>query len=234
MKKFFLAILIMLAANGQCFAEQITIQLEKAPINIRDIDSIKRGAKFFSTVCMACHTLIYLRYDKLAEEQGVKYERMPIKVANWPFGIKPPDLSLEVSVRGADWIYTYLHSFYVDPARPTGFNNLLVPNTAMTGIIAPFQGRQVRATDTKLTQGIYDHQYQWYDLVETQQQGSMTPQQFDTLVTDIVNFLNYAAQPYQEKQENIGRWVIAFLLVLFVLVYLLKKEYWKDLKKERN
>src|SRR5689334_8387127 len=117
-------IMVLLFLPLTVIAEETPIALEKAPINTSDIESIKRGAKFFSTVCMACHTAIYLRYNKLAKESGVTYERMPVNVKQWPFDITPPDLSLEANYRGLDWIYTYLHSFYVDPSRPTGFNNL--------------------------------------------------------------------------------------------------------------
>lgn len=233
MKKYFLLTLFYILIIPACFAqaEQFNIHLEKAPVNIYDTASIKRGAKFFSGICMACHTLIYLRYDKLAQEQGVIYEKMPINVTTWPNGVKPPDLSLEASYRGVDWIYTYLHSFYVDPSRPTGFNNLLVPNSSMPGIIAPFQGQQILGSDWKTMQKIYDHQYQWYDLLEETTKGSMTPEQFDALVTDVVNFLQYASEPYKAQQTSLGRWVIAYLLIFLILVYLLKKAYWKDLKE---
>lgn len=214
------------------YAEEITIKLAKAPVDIQDVESIKRGAKFFATVCMACHTLIYMRYDKIAQNAGITYEKMPINVKAWPLGVKPPDLSLEADVRGVDWIYTYLHSFYLDSSRPTGVNNLVLPNTAMANMVASFQGIQRRAEDIKLTQGIYDHALQWYDVLELQSQGSMTPAQFDATIRDIVNFLAYSAEPFKAKQERIGKWVLGFLFVLFILMYLLKREYWKDLKKE--
>lgn len=202
--------------------------LEHAPINRSDMESIKRGAKFFASTCMTCHTAIYLRYNKLAQEAGVTYEKMPINVKAWPYGVTPPDLSLEAQVRGVDWIYTYLHSFYKDTTRPTGVNNLVFPNTAMPAILSPYQG----------TQELVEHpghdlmgQTQWYDAVKLVQQGSMTPAQFDGLTADIVNFLAYAAEPYHVDQQRIGLWVIGFLCLLFVLTYLLKREYWKDVKK---
>jgi ubiquinol-cytochrome c reductase cytochrome c1 subunit len=212
-------------------ADEPSIALEHATVNLHDKASIKRGAKFFATVCMACHTLVYLRYDKLALEAGITYEKMPINVKTWPLDIRPPDLSLEVDYRGADWIYTYLHSFYVDPSRPFGVNNVLVPGTAMAGIITAYQGQQILVKDLKGSQKFFAHQYQWYDLLELQSQGSMTPQQFDATVTDVINFLAYAAAPYQLRQHGLGYWVIGFLFILAVLMYLLKKEYWKDVKK---
>lgn len=213
-------------------AEVPEITLAKAPVNIHDIESIKRGAKFFSNVCIACHTLIYMRYDKIAKEAGITYERMPINVKVWPLNVTPPDLSVETDAKGVDWVYTYLHSFYLDPSSKTGFNNLVLPNTAMTDIMAPFQGTQILAKDIKLTQNMLGNALQWYDVLELQKQGSLTPAQFDQLVTDIVNFLAYSAEPFKAEQEKLGGWVLGFLVIFFILAYCLKREYWKDLKKE--
>jgi len=230
MKIFMLIFLLMM--NSCIIADEIPIALEKVQIDLHDKKSIERGAKFFATNCMICHTLVYLRYNKIAHDAGITYEKMPVNIKSWPFGITPPDLSLMTNVRGVDWIYTYLHSFYVDPLRPTGFNNLLLPNTAMTNILVVYQGRQILVNDTSGSRVIFSHEAQWYDKLELQSSGSMTPQQFDATITDVVNFLAYAADPYYELQVRIGYWVIGFLLLLFVLTYLLKKEYWKDVQKK--
>lgn len=208
---------------------QVVSELEFAhPPLAGNMASIKRGAKFVATNCMSCHTMVYLQYNKVAQEAGIDYAKMPIHVSNWPYGVQPPDLSLEADVRGVDWIYTYLHSFYQDPSRPTGVNNLVLPNTAMPDIVAPYQGEQLLVMHP-----IPDllHHYQWYDLVVLAKQGSMTPEQFDTTTNDVVNFLVYAAEPFRHEQRKIGWWVLGFLIVLFVLMYLLKREYWKDVKK---
>lgn len=205
--------------------------LAKANVNIYDIESIKRGAKFFANTCMSCHTLKYLRYDKLANEAGITLDKMPLNVKTWPYGVTPPDLSLEADVRGPDWIYTYLHSFYQDSARPTGANNLVLPNTAMPDIVAPYQGTQEFVKDA--TPDLW-HQVQWYDMVELVKKGNMSPEEFDATISDLVNFLSYAAQPYRAEQETLGYWVLGFLAVLFVLMYMLKKEYWKDVKKPKD
>ncbi len=231
MKAIFLSIILLFSANA--FAEEQAIALSKVNVDLSDKASIKRGAKFFGTVCIACHTLVYMQYDPIAKEAGITLERMPTKVIKWPLDVKPPDLSLITDVRGADWVYTYLHSFYVDRTRPTGANNLLFPSTAMSYILASYQGIQTKAADLKDTQGIYDHSLQWYDVLELQAQGSMTPAQFDETTRDVVNFLAYAAAPYHEKQQRLGGWVLGFLLIFFVLTYLLKKEYWRDIKKEK-
>lgn len=234
--RYLLAILISLFSIG---AQAQTaegalyegLQLAEVNINPQDIASIKRGAKFFATNCLSCHTLKYLRNDKIAQEAGITYDKMPLNVKSWPFGVVPPDLSLTVDVRGADWIYTYLHSFYKDPSRPTGANNLLVNNTAMPAIVAPYQGEQVL-----VKQPTYDllHEIQWYDAVVQVKEGTMQPEVFDATITDLVNFLSYAAQPFRAEQERIGWWVLGFLIFLFVMMYLLKSEYWKDVKKRRD
>lgn len=230
MKKYFILLLLML--SGCLMADEIPIALEKAEIHLQDKKSIIRGAKFFAANCMACHTLIYLRYNELARDAGITYEKMPIHVKSWPFDIKPPDLSLTANVRGVDWIYTYLHSFYVDPARPTGFNNLLIANTAMTDILVGYQGRQILVNDAEGSRLIFSHEPQWYDKLVLQSSGSMTPKEFDETIKDVVNFLAYAAQPYYDSEVKIGYGVIGFLLLFFMLTYFLKKEYWRNIKNK--
>ena len=207
------------------------LTLSEAPIQRSNVDSIKRGAKFFAANCMSCHTMIYFRYDKLGQEAGIAYEKMPVNVKTWPNGVTPPDLSSEADVRGVDWIYTYLHSFYSDPTRPTGANNLLVPGTAMPNIVGPFQGEQVLVKNYT-----YDllGQVRWFDLVKLTKQGMMTPEQFDATIGDLVNFLAYASEPYRAEQHKIGWWVLSFLVLLFVMMVMLKKEYWKDVKKNKH
>lgn len=238
MKPYILAALLAIFSIGlssHVWAEEVTfegLQLATAPINQSDMDSIKRGATFFASNCMRCHTLTYLKYDKIALDAGITADKTPANIKM--FGITPPDLSLEADVRGVDWIYTYLHSFYSDPSRPTGANNLLVHNTAMMNVVAPFQGTQELVKDP--VHDLLNH-VQWYDLVKLTEQGSMTtleqPEQFDAATADVVNFLAYAAQPFHVEQERIGKWVLGFLAIMFVLMYLLKSEYWKDVKKHQ-
>lgn len=208
-----------------------SITLSQAPINQSDIESIKRGAKFFATTCMSCHTLKYLRYDKIAEEAGITLDKMPLNVKTWPNGITPPDLSLEADARGVNWIYTYLHSFYQDPARATGVNNLLVHNTGMSGILVPYQGEQV-LVENPLDGAVITKQLEWYNLVKITKQGTMSSEDFDKTTADVTNFLAYAAEPFHIEQQRIGYWVLGFLVIMFVLMVMLKKEYWKDVKKK--
>ncbi|MFZ2315227.1 MAG: cytochrome c1 [Gammaproteobacteria bacterium] len=235
MMRFMLAILlVMLSVQVQAQESKFHgLQLATPEINRSDMASIKRGAKFVATNCLSCHTLVYLRYDKVAQEAGVTYEKMPVNVKTWPYGVTPPDLSLEADVRGLSWIYTYLHSFYIDAKRPTGANNLLVPDTAMPNIVLPFQGEQVMVKGKPERTELLHHM-QWYDLLKQTKQGSMTPEEFDTTIGDVVNFLGYAAEPYRIQQHKIGFSVLAFLFVFFFLIYALKREYWKDVKRHKN
>lgn len=232
-----LAILLMIFSASPVWAEEGSVEglmLAKAPIDRSDMESVKRGAKFFATTCMSCHTMIYLRYDKIATEAGITLDKMPINVKSWPYGVTPPDLSLEADVRGVDWIYTYLHSFYQDPKRPTGVNNLLVPNTAMPGILAPYQGEQMLVSAKSEHGNAIFGGVEWYDVLELTKPGTMKSEQFDETIADVVNFLAYAAEPYYVEQHHLGLWVLGFLIILFVMMYMLKSEYWKDVKKHKK
>jgi ubiquinol-cytochrome c reductase cytochrome c1 subunit len=233
MKRLLLAILPLLVST-QVFAEEGQFEhlvLTEAPVNHFDIESIKRGGKFFATNCMSCHTMRYLRYDKLAQEVGVTYDKMPLNVTQWPNNITPPDLSLEASARGVNWVYTYLHSFYKDTGRPSGINNLLVKDTAMPNILGPYQGEQDLVKDPGAL-GVFSHDVEWYGYLTLMKEGSMTSQEFDDTTLDVTNFLAYASEPYYVEQHRLGWWVLGFLSFLTILLYFLKKEYWKDVKKK--
>jgi len=230
MKRYILINLLALSLSTPLWAEgqQIEgLELEVAPIHQDDMASIKRGATFFASTCNSCHTLTYLRYDKIAKDAGIVTNKQPISIN----GVTPPDLSLEASAKGVDWIYTYLQSFYKDKTTASGVNNLIFPGTAMPAVLAPYQGEQVL-----VEKPVYDllHHVEWYDLIKPMKQGNMKPDEFDQTVTDLVNFLAYAAEPFHQEQQRIGYWVLGFLIVLFVLMFLLKKEYWKDVDKMRE
>jgi len=232
MKRYILPILLAFFASTHVWAEALDLeglQLAKAPIDETDLASIKRGAKFFATNCITCHSLSYLRYDDVAKEAGITPDKTPANMMS--NGVKPPDLSLEADARGVDWVYTYLHSFYQDSARPSGVNNLLLQGTAMPDMVATYQGDQVLVKNPP-----HDllGETEWYDWVKLTRQGTMAPDDFDKTIGDLVNFLAYAAEPYHIEQVHIGKWVLGFLVILFVLMYMLKSEYWKDVKKHKE
>jgi ubiquinol-cytochrome c reductase cytochrome c1 subunit len=137
------------------------------------------------------------------------------------FGTAPPDLSVITRARGVDWVYTYLRSFYLDEARPFGVNNTVFPDVGMPNVLWQLQGAQRAVFHEEEGKKVFEK----FEVVE---QGSMTPQQFDNAVRDLTAFLSYVGEPIQMERKRLGIWVLAFIAVFFVLAYMLKKEYWKD------
>lgn len=214
----------------------IPVKLEHVHININDRESLVRGAKFFAQNCMTCHTMRYMEYDKVAEAGGVVLAKMPLNQKEWLLNIVPPDLTLIARVRSADWIFTYLNSFYKDSTRPTGFNNLLKPNTVMTNILAPYQGIQELTSDgkTMLSSDYYGKHQPYYSLLKMEHSGSMNNEQFESTMTDLVNFLVYASDPTQIERKRVGYIVIPFLILFSIIAYFLKRSFWKDVKKNKE
>jgi len=200
--------------------------------------SVQRGAHDFVSYCSACHTLKYLRYNQMAagldipEKQlkqnlmfvgGLKPSSEMINAMSaddgkaW-FGKAPPDLTLEAEYHNPRWVYNYLQNFYLDPKRPNGVNNLLLKNVAMPDVLWSLQGWQKQVTDKDGA-----------TYFVTVSKGSMTADQFNGFVTDVTNFLTFAASPDKIERSSLGPKVIIFLLILLVLTYLLKKEFWRDI-----
>lgn len=209
--------------------------------DVTDYASLQRGARLYMDECSGCHSLKYTRYDSMARgiqitdesgkvlDQIVKDNLMfvgkslsdPIltsmtasDAASW-FGMAPPDLTLEVRYRGASWLYQYLRSFYIDSSRPWGVNNLVFPDVAMPHVLLNLQGEQILTPDGTLK------------LVK---EGSMTPAQYDAAIADLVNFLCYISEPVQSQRREIGAWALVFVGIFVVFSYLLKREYWKDVR----
>ena len=216
--------------------------LQHAGNDLSDKASLQRGAALYMNYCSGCHSLKYLRYSRLGEDLGLTEEQVmanlnftgakygeQVHVALAPaegdrfFGKMPPDLSLISRVRGSDWIYTYLKSFYLDESRPLGWNNQLFPNVSMPNPLWELQGLQ-HAEYGEPDEAGERHPER---LVVTSP-GKVSTQEFDQAVRDITNFLEYAGEPAALKRQAIGIWVILFLVVLSFLAYLLKQEYWRD------
>ena len=216
----------------------------QADTSVKDVASLQRGARDFLNYCNACHSLKYIRYSRIGQDLKIPpnllqqflvppgkkptdYIETPmpeVDAVNW-FGKQPPDLSLIAQERGTDYLYQYLTTFYVDPSRPTGTNNLALDTTAMPDVVSQLEGLK-RAVFRKVevngaTEEVFDH-------FETVVPGSMTREQFDAFARDIVNFLDYVSEPAQLDRRSLGLWVVLFLLVFTWLAWLLKKEYWKD------
>lgn len=246
MKLFVTSLCLFLAFTSSGYSQAL-VSLLPISVDVRDDASLQRGARIFMNYCSGCHSLRYLRYNRMALDLGLTTfdgqvdeallvnnliftaakPQDPIQISlpeadarQW-FGKQPPDLSLSAREHGAPWIYTYLKTFYADAKRPFGANNQLVPDVAMPNILAPLQGRVI-ATHTNTSP-------QDMQLVLTQA-GELNPQEFDKLLQDLVNFLVYVSEPNQLIRYRIGTGVILFLCILLVLVFKLKKLYWKNVK----
>ncbi len=217
--------------------------LPPAGTNVQDQASLQRGARLYFNYCVGCHSLKYARYQRIGEDLGLseaqvmdnlnftgaKYgeqviSHMPLEAAKTWFGAAPPDLSLEVRAKGADWVNAYLNSFYLDPTRPVGWNNTVFPNAAMPFPLWELQGLQT-AVMTPAKAG----QDPTVEKLELSQPGKLTPAQFQQATRDLTNFLEYVSEPAALQRHQYGIWVLLFLAAFTLLAYFLKKEYWKDI-----
>jgi ubiquinol-cytochrome c reductase cytochrome c1 subunit len=227
------------------FAAGAGYPLEPAGSDVRQTASLQRGARNFVNYCLGCHSLKYVRYSRVAQDLGLTEQElrenlmftgtrvhepmlsaMPAAAALGWFGNAPPDLSLIVRSRGLDYVFTYLKSFYADPARPSGVNNAVLPNTVMPHVLAGLQG--VPAARWEATTDAAGQQHQHLAGLEPATGGTLTAEEFDGFVRDTLNFLDYAAEPAKAKRQALGIWVTLFLVLFTVLAWLLKREYWRD------
>jgi ubiquinol-cytochrome c reductase cytochrome c1 subunit len=224
--------------------EEGGIALLKSGTDISNTESLQRGARNFMNYCSGCHSLKYLRYNRLATDLKIPESElagnlmftsdkafdtinssMPKDSDAW-FGKAPPDLSLMARERGVDYLYSYLKGFYVDKTRPWGVNNLYLPSAAMPDVLAELHGLQKPVF--KNEQDERGNARMVLVGADAMTPGSMKPEEYDQFVRDTVNFLDYAGEPVKDKRQSMGIFVMLFLLVFFVFAYLLKKEYWKD------
>ena len=242
------ALIVLLAGSWSAKAQHGSgpAALEHANNDVSDVASLQRGAKYFVNYCLGCHSAQYVRYNRLAEDLGLSEAQLvenlmftgerpfdtmqntmsPEDGAVW-WGIAPPDLSLIARSRGTDQIYNYLRGFYIDESAPTGSNNLFLENTAMPHVLWELGGIN-RAVFTEIeVDGILTRSL---DHLEVVREGTLSAEEFDQVVRDIVNFLDYIGEPMQLERRALGVRVIAFLLVFLVLSYMLKREIWKDVK----
>ncbi len=242
-----LPVILLLIMSG-AHAAGVEVKLDRAPVDERNLISLQRGAQVFVNYCLNCHSANYMRYNRLQDlgltEQQIrdnliftdakigdlmKIAMDPKDSKSW-FGTSPPDLTVIARSRashagsGADWLYTYLRSFYRDGSRPSGWNNVVYPNVGMPHVLWELQGEQVMK-DTKV---------QGPGFVKTEKKltlskpGAMTAIEYDQLVADLVNYMTYMAEPARHSRKTLGIYVLLFLGLMFVLAYLLKKEFWKD------
>ncbi len=212
--------------------------LEHANVNIRDTAAIQRGAKLFVNYCLSCHSASYMRYNRLAEDLGLDEELVmenlvfadvkigetmdiamrPADAEAW-LGAAPPDLSLISRSRGADWLYTYLLTFYQDASG--GWNNQLLPNASMPHVLWQMQGIQKPVYATHDGVESIDH-------LVLAEPGLQSPEEYKDSMRDLATFAEYLGEPAKIKRKNVGVWVLMFMALFALLSYLLKAEYWRD------
>ncbi|MCI4566978.1 cytochrome c1 [Lysobacter sp. CFH 32150] len=216
---------------------------QQADTDLGDRVSLQRGAQLYMNYCSGCHSLKYLRYSRMAEDLGLSEEEvmnnlnftgakfgetvltaMPEAQATQWFGKMPPDLSVISRVRGSNWIYTYLKSFYLDESRPLGWNNTVFPNASMPNPLWQLQGLQ-HAEYGKPDAATGERHVEKLVLA---QPGKLDSEAFNQAARDITAFLEYAGEPAALKRQSMGVWVVLFLAAFTFLAYLLKKEYWRD------
>lgn len=237
------AAVVVLFAPAVALSADAVLKLDKAPVSADPV-ALQNGARTFINYCMSCHSASYMRYNMLEQIGFTKEEIIeliptgaaigdlmtiamrPAEGKTW-FGVRPPDLTLVARLRasefgsGADWLYTYLRTFYRDSERPTGWNNPVFENVGMPHALWQLQGEQI-AHKTKVD-GVTH-----IDKIELKKPGSLSADEYDKTIADLVSFLVWMGEPVAHKRQVIGIWVLIALLGLFVLTYALKKNYWKD------
>jgi ubiquinol-cytochrome c reductase cytochrome c1 subunit len=229
MKKLLIALVTLLPSLA--IAAGGNVHLEHANVDLHDTESLQRGLGLFQNYCSGCHSTQYQRYERVATDLNIPLDEMrknymftnakvgelmknaipTAEAAKW-FGAAPPDLTLVARVRGDDWVYSYLKGFYKDESRPFGVNNTVFPLVGMPHVLEDLQGIAVKQEDgTFVVSG-----------------GKLSAEEYDQAVRDITGFLAYSAEPIKLERKAMGVWVLGFLFIFFIIAYLLKKEYWKD------
>lgn len=250
--KKLLAILALLPALAM--ASEGGHPLDKAPDRSTNMAALQHGAKLFVNYCLNCHNASSMRYNRLkdlglSEDQikanllftGEKVGEMmttsmnPKDAKAW-FGAVPPDLSVITRAKsssagtGGDYLYTYLRTFYKDDTRPTGWNNLVLPNAAMPHALWELQGvRNVKMVEEKdpHDEGKMVHKFAGFEQVAP---GQLSTLDYDTAVADLVAYMEWMAEPAQGKRKQLGVWVLLFMSCFVLLAWRLNASYWKEVK----
>lgn len=240
MKKTILAILMVLptwamAAGGA--------HLDKVDYDLHNKESLQNGAKLFVNYCLSCHSAESQRYNRMAEDIGLTNaqvksnlmfaaekvgETMTVALqtedAKKMFGTKVPDLSVIARARGADWLYTYLRTFHTDSSRPFGVNNTTFKDVGMPHVLWELEGMKklVNADEMQQHPGTAAK-------FETISEGKMSAVEYDNAMRDLTAFMVYMGEPAKLVRYEMGVWVLLFLVILFLVAYPMKKEFWKDI-----
>jgi ubiquinol-cytochrome c reductase cytochrome c1 subunit len=251
MKKIILSVLISLAASLTAFANTDTIAWDKAPNKLNDLGSLQNGAKLFVNYCLNCHAAAYMRFNRLTDigltEQQIKDNLLfttdkvgeTMKIAMDPkqgkdwFGGNPPDLTVIARSRsghggtGADYLFTYLRSYYKDPTKATGWNNLVFPNVGMPHVLWELQGERQPIYETIESHGHETHVFKGWKQISP---GKLSLTEYDEAVGDLVNYMQWMSEPAQSTRVKIGVWVMIFLLIFMFIAWRLNAAFWKDIR----
>ena len=240
----FAGVVVLLAA-AQSFAAG-GAALEHANIEPGNIASLQRGARNFMNYCSGCHSAQYVRYSTIGRDLELSDEQLSenlmfnaekthevIKVAmpeaaagRW-FGVAPPDLSLIGRAKGADYIYSFLKGFYVQPESPTGVDNTVLAGTSMPHVLWELQGFQQAVFSEHTEDGVTTKHLEGFEMLA---EGSLDAAGYDEFVRDTVNFLVYIAEPIRSERRTLGVWVLMYLIFFWIIAVMLKKQIWKDVK----
>jgi ubiquinol-cytochrome c reductase cytochrome c1 subunit len=252
MKKIILTLVTFLGMSIAAHANTGGIAWDKAPNRTNDMAALQNGAKVFVNYCLNCHSAAYMRYNRLRDigltEQQIKDNLLfttekvgetmkasidPRQAKDW-FGGNPPDLTVIARSRsaagqgtGADYLYTYLRTYYPDDTKATGWNNLAFPNVGMPHVLWELQGKRAPVYETVEEHG---HEAKIFKGWEQLTPGTMTPAQFDQTIGDLVSYLQWMSEPAQNTRVRIGVWVLIFLSVLTLFAWRLNAAFWKDIK----
>jgi ubiquinol-cytochrome c reductase cytochrome c1 subunit len=251
--KQLIATLVFIPALAGAASEGL-IPLDRAPAKTTDMSALQSGAKLFVNYCLNCHAAASMRYSRLqdlglteaqikdnllftGERVGdlMKITMVPKDAKAW-FGAAPPDLSVIARAKaspagsGADWLYTYLRSYYKDDSKPTGWNNLVFEDVAMPHALWELQGIRTAVFDQVADPHDATKTIRKFVRYETVKQGTLTPVEFDYAVANLVGYLEWMAEPAQNTRKRLGVWVLLFLGVFSVLAWRLNASYWKDIK----
>ena len=239
-----LVAIIALLVAAESFAASGGVALAPAEIDPGNISSLQRGARNFMNYCSGCHSAQYVRFNtigkylELSEEQLVDnlmfnaektFETINASMsaedaARW-YGTAPPDMSLMARAKGADYVYSFLRGFYLDPESPTGVDNLVLAGTSMPHVLWELQGHQRANFSEHTVDGVTSHEFEGFEQVTT---GMLDAEDYDEFVRDTVNFLAYIAEPIRSERRKLGVWVLMFLVVFWIVASMLKKQIWKD------
>ena len=228
--------------------------LDHAPERGNDLPALQNGARLFVNYCLNCHSASLVRYNRLrdiglsddqiranllftSEKVG---DLMKVSLAEkdakaW-FGAVPPDLSVIVRAKssgqgsGADYVYTYLRTYYKDPSRATGWNNLVYPNVAMPHVLWELQGvRKAKFVEEKdpHDESKTVHKFEGFEQIKP---GKLSSQAYDVQIADLVGFMAWMSEPVKNKRQQLGVWVLLFMSILVFLTWRLNASFWKEVK----